>query len=391
MGGDMSPLPAREPCPCGSQRSFGSCCAQQRRSELRAWHRVRAIEEHVVPRTIEYLRTVGGPALWRSALDDFFVGCTSDDSVRSAMPSFMRWCALTWVPTGRGDLDEADIEMLERWRGAPAAVTWLASTSPAVSADAHTFILAAARSPYSFLLIESVVPGWSLVVLDLLTGRRFRVVEPKVSAHVQCEDILFSAVLTTDGISTLLGCAARAIPSDWRIQIGQIREVDTEGAWLTRMGLLERVLEVCLAYREACDDDRVCELNTGGHPRELLLLRWHVTHSVAEMFDRLRSLAFSDDQTEVMDDETGPDGVPRLTLTWYEQPAPPATTECDALGFLYLDEGRLAAHVASRATATRLTSEIERRCGSASRHLETRATRPAPCGVDWSWLLYLLR
>ncbi|MGE4057178.1 MAG: hypothetical protein AB7F99_20515 [Vicinamibacterales bacterium] len=112
----MSPLSAREHCPCGSHRSFGSCCAKQRRSELRAWRRVRAIEEHVVRRTIEYLRTVGGPALWRSALDALFVGCTSDDSVRSAMPSFVRWCALTRVPNGRDDLDEADTEMLEGWR-----------------------------------------------------------------------------------------------------------------------------------------------------------------------------------------------------------------------------------------------------------------------------------
>lgn len=387
----MSPLPAREPCPCGSHRSFGSCCAKQRRSELRAWRRVRAIEEHVVPRTIEYLRTVGGPALWRSALDDFFVGCTSDDSVRSAMPSFVRWCALTWVPNERDDLDAAGAEVLGGWRGATVGETWLASSSPAASADAHTFILTAAKSPYSFLLIESVVPHWSLVVRDLLTGRRFRVVEPRVSAHVQCEDILFSAVLMIDGISTLLGCAAHSIPSDWRILIGQTREVDRSGAWLTRRDLLALASDLCLDYRMACDNDRVCILSAGRHQWELLLMRWRVMLPVVEMFARLRSLTLRDDQTEAMEDETGPDGVPRLSLCWYEQPAPAGATECDVLGFLCLDEGRLSAHVASRASAERLTSEIARRFGAAARHLETRATRPTPCGVDGSWMLYLLR
>lgn len=80
-------------------------------------------------------------------------------------------------------------------------MTWLASTPSGVGTYEQTFILTPAKSPYSFLLVESVVPGWSLVVRDLLTGRQFRVVEPDISEHVQCEDILFSAVLTIDGVS----------------------------------------------------------------------------------------------------------------------------------------------------------------------------------------------
>jgi hypothetical protein len=384
------PLLLRESCLCGSGRSFASCCADRHASELRAWRRVRRIDEAVTPRIIEYLREIGGPPLWQHALHSFFLGCTSAESVRCAMPSFIRWCPLTWVPDWRDEVEHSDAEVPEGWPSAPVGVTWLASASPGVGSDEQTFILTAARSPYSFLLVESLVPGWSLVVRDLLTGRRFRVVEPEISARVQCEDILFSAILTIDGVSTLLGCGSLSVPSDWRVQIGQTREVHADGAWLTRTDLLEIAPDLCLEYREACDDDRAVELDACGHSRELLLLRWTVGLSVAHMFERLRSLSVWRDQDEAIDDETGPDGVPRVCLSWYEQPPPPDADDRKALGYLYLDEGRLAAHVASRPMAERLMQEIGTRLGSAATHLETRTTSQASSGVDESWMLYLL-
>lgn len=107
-------------------------------------------------------------------------------------------------------------------------------------------------------------------------------------------------------------------------------------------------------------------------------------------FERLRSLSVWREQDEAIDDETGPDGVPRVCLSWYEQPPPPDADDRHALGYLYLDEGRLAAHVASRPMAERLKQEIETRLGSAATHLETRTTMPASCGVEESWMLYLL-
>lgn len=385
-----TPLIRREPCLCGSGRSFASCCADRHAAELRTWRRVRRIDEALTPRIIEYLREIGGPPLWQHALHSFFLGCTSTESIRCAMPSFIRWCPLTWVPDWRDEVEDAGIEVPEGWPGAPVGVTWLASASPGVGSDEQTFILTAARSPYSFLLVESVVAGWSLIVRDLLTGRQFRVVEPEISACVQCEDILFSAILTIDGVSTLLGCGSVSVPSDWRVQIGQTREVHADGAWLTRSDLLEIAPDLCLEYREACDDDRVVELDACGHPRELLLLRWTVKLSVAQMFERLRALSVWRDQDEAIDDETGPDGVPRVCLSWYEQPPPPKVDDRHALGYLYLDEGRLAAHVASRPTSERLMREIGARLGPVATHLETRPTMPASCGVGKSWMLYLL-
>jgi hypothetical protein len=88
------------------------------------------------------------------------------------------------------------------------------------------------------------------------------------------------------------------------------------------------------------------------------------------MFERLRSLSVWYGDEEAIDDETAPDGVPRLLMSWYEPPPPPHPEDWRALGFLYLDDGRLAADVATRAIAERLMGEINARLGSAATLVE---------------------
>jgi hypothetical protein len=95
-----------------------------------------------------------------------------------------------------------------------------------------------------------------------------------------------------------------------------------EGAWLTRAELLDITPEVCSEYREACDCDTVIELETYGEGPEPLLLRWNVSAPFGEMFERLRSLSVWYGEEEAIDDEAGPDGVPRLLMSWYEPPPP---------------------------------------------------------------------
>jgi hypothetical protein len=109
---------------------------------------------------------------------------------------------------------------------------------------------------------------------------------------------------------------------------------------------------------------------------ELLLLRWNVSAPFGEMFERLRSLSVWYGEEEAIDDETGPDGVPRLLMSWYEPPPPPQPEDRRGLGFLYLDDGRLAADVATRAIAECLMGEINARLGSAATLVETRSSLP---------------
>jgi hypothetical protein len=371
----MVPDP-HESCLCGSGRPFGSCCAERFCSELSAWLRVHRTEERLARRIVAYGRRTWGPELFNGALSAFFMSRTSSQSVYSTTPAFVRWCPFTWVPDWRAELEHQECPIPKDWPTASLGVTWLASESPRVSDFEQSFVITTARSPHSLLLIESIIPGWSLVVRDLLTGRRFRVVEPEISREVRPEEILFSAVLTLDGVSTLLGCASHTIPSDLRVMARETRECHAKGAWLTRAQLLEITHELSSEYREACDCDSVNELETYGEEPERLLLRWSVSAPFVEIFERVRSLSVWYGDDEAIHDETGPDGVPRLLMSWYEPPPPPNPEDRDALAFLYLDDGRLAAHVATRAIAERLMGEITARLGAAATLVETRPSLP---------------
>jgi len=197
-----------------------------------------------MPRIVAYARQTWGLDLFTEALRLFFMSRTPPESNRSAMPTFERWFAFTWVPDWRDDFDDDDCGIPESWPTASLGVSWLASQSATASDFEQAFILTAAKSPYSLLLVEGVAAGWWLAVRDLLTGRQFRVVDPELSECVRPEEVLLGAVLTLEGVSTLLGCAAHAVPSDLRVEVLEMRRCHTEGAWLTRAELVEIAPEV---------------------------------------------------------------------------------------------------------------------------------------------------
>ena len=182
----MGLVPERdESCVCGSGRRFGSCCAGRFWPDLSAWLRAERAEERLARSVVEYSRRTWGRELFDEALSAFFMSRTSSQSVYSATPAFVRWCPFTWVPDWRDDLEHDACPIPERRPTASLGVTWLASASSRVSVFEETFVVTAARSPHTLLLVESVIPGWSLIVRDLLTGRRFRVVEPKMAAFAE--------------------------------------------------------------------------------------------------------------------------------------------------------------------------------------------------------------
>ena len=381
------PWPNRTPCPCGSRRTFGACCRARYASDVNAWRRVQQTEDDLIPRIVGHAHRTWGGGLLDEAVYQFYISRTSRDSNRSAWPAFERWYVFTWVPGCPVGLYDVQYRLPEGWPGASLGVTWLTSTSSTVSHLEQAFVLTAARSPHSLLLVESVIPGWSLVVRDLLTGRQFRVVDPTISLDVPPDHILFSAILTLDGVSTLLGCASHAVEADVREMAWAAREVHTDGAWFTRTQLLHLTTNLSCDYRSAYDGDTSEDIETFGETPERLLLRWRVSAPFGEVFDRLRSLSNWHGGEEAIEDETGPDGVPHVSISWREPPPPPEAEHWRALAHLFLGDGRVSAHVATREIADRLIQQVSMRLGSAATLVETRPSLPIPVQARLGHLL----
>ena len=315
----------------------------------------------------------------------FLMGHHPAESGRCLSPTFWRWFAFTWIPDWRDELGADSSDIREGWPTAPLGVSWLAAESPPVTQFEERFIVTAAESPYSMLLVESVTSGWFLNVRDLLTGKRFRIVDPDISEHVLPDEIVFGAVLTLDGVSTLLGAATHTIPLDYRLEILQVRQVCGDAqrrgsgdGWLTRAELLDVAAELCETYCEAYEADRVFEIDTGGDSRDPTLVRWTVSAPFAELLGEPRPLSVSGSGGEFHELEIGSDGEPHALIAWYRT-TPHITGDARKIaGFLHLDEGRLAATVPTRVLADRIVQEIDAHVGETARLVERRQIRPEP-------------
>jgi hypothetical protein len=235
---------------------------------------------------------------------------------------------------------------------------------------------AALEGFYSALLVEAIVPGWTLTVRDMLTGRRVRIVDPEISRRAQPDDLLLSAFLTIEQRSFLLGTATHALPGDWRFELRGQRLGERDEQWLTRRVLEGHEWEVFNGYREAYDERPTTRLHAEGAVSDPVHLRWDVTAPFAGALERLRPLTACFGDEWALDEEHGSDGDPHLLLTWYEPVRSAERDDWEGIGYLYLDEGRLAADVPTPALADRLIAEVAARAGDVTTLIDTRACAP---------------
>jgi hypothetical protein len=221
--------------------------------------------------------------------------------------------------------------------------------------------------------VESATPGWRLAVRDLLTGRHVVLVDSEISTRVQPGTILVSAVLTIDGVSTLLGPAPYALPSEWRVEAIEIRDAYVGPEWMAREDLEAADAEISTTYLKACYDDAPSRvLDRGTDAREPWLLRWRITTRFAETVDRLRALAEVDEGHIRL--SHGPDGAPHGFFMWSRFGPSGDPDVHELLGYVYLEDGRMTADVPSRRLARTLAAEVASRLGSGAALAEARQT-----------------
>jgi len=137
---------------------------------------------------------------------------------------------------------------------------------------------------------------------------------------------------------------------------------------------------------EACERGPASILDTGGDAREPLHLQWTVSTSFDEMVDRVRPLSVCYENEEAVDFENGPGGDRHGLMTWYRRGSSADADDWRMVGFLYLDEGRLAADVATRALADDLIGEVTARLGARAKLLETRRSMAIRVHSRGCWL-----
>lgn len=390
-------------CPCGSRKKYKHCCLQHRYEGDAARRRLRLAEGRVVDGTLAFAAATWGEAVLHDAWADFWNDEAPDDIVGTPEfeQMFLPWFVFSYVPAPRARDSEdehsaRDGETGERigtpaagrlpfderreramWPERPLALEWMAAQGSRLDPLDRQYAETAARSPLSVFVVEGVVPEESMDIKDVLTGAHFHVLERGASRSMRAADLLFASVLTIDGVSVMFGASHYVVPADWHTRIIDWRERLQKRKW-NRQDLVEYDIEIRALYfhiREALLNPTPPQLqNTDGDPLEMTTLRFDLTVSVAEAFERLLPLATVGDDRHVSDVRVDDaDVMSHVEMSWIRAGnRKHALWDNTVLGRLVLDPGELVAEVNSSKRANRLMREIRTRLGVGARLVDRR-------------------
>ena len=305
MTSTMSASPGRnDPCACGSGRKFKRCCLDALAKEDAPRLRIRRAEGRVVDALLPYaLKTWGRPFL-DEAWQAFFVW----EDVPADMagtpefgPMFIPWLTVEFVP------DREAEAFNPAWPTGPVCLHWLANEQPQISDDERKWIQVACRSPMSVFVVEAVAPARSVDLKDILTGRRFHVLEHGASRTLKRHDVTFTRVVTLGETSVMFGATPFVIKADWHTRVIDWREQLVRRRLMTRADLVEYDIEIRELYHsiaaEVLNPTPPQLSNTDGDPIELTELTFDVHGSTADTIGRLRPLASGSAAGEESDDD----------------------------------------------------------------------------------------
>lgn len=368
-----------DPCPCGSGRKFKHCCLRDRASEDFTRSRLRAAEGRVMDALLKFAADRWGEPLMRYAWEDFWNNENVPEDRQATPefePMFIPWLLLELVP------DPHAPEKDSSWPRQPIGLEWLATGEAEVSGLDREYIETACRSPMSVFCVEQVVRGQSLDLKDVLTGQRFHVLERSASQILRAADLIFTRVLTIQGVSLMLGAAPFLVPPVWHIRVIDWRDKVFGKRLVKRRDLAEFDIEIRELYfdiaAELLDPSPPELRNTDGDPIALTTLTYELNVAVDEAFKKLSPLAsvHGENLSESTRDPSGT--MTGATLSWAKAGnRQHKHWDNTILGTLRLEAGRLVAEVNSTRRAERLQREITRRLGRAAVLIDTAVVDPA--------------
>ncbi len=339
--------------------------------------RLRSAEGVLVPALFSYAAREFGKEFFNEAWDEFFLWTDTPDEVGSSREfgtTFDPFFVFDFVP------DAAEDPLPDGWPTEPLARHFLHQEVESAPALHREFIEQACKSPASFFAVEALIAGRALDIKDILTGRRFHVLEQSASRTLHAGDVLFTRVVTAGGGSIMIGACPWVIPASWHIPIIDLRERLRSKRLLTREELRDDNLEIRQTYHHIVDallhPTRPVMQNTDGDPIELATLTYELDVPVAEAVERLAPLATLRGDVHLADDARDPAGaMVAATLTWIRAGN---RTHKDwdntTLGTLRLDGSRLVVEVNSARRRRRIEREIAKRLGAAATLVDTTTT-----------------
>jgi hypothetical protein len=372
------PSPGRnESCPCGSGRKYKHWCQRAASADDVRRVRLREAEGVLLPALMAHADAELGDEFFAEAWEEFFVwdSVPGDvDASREYGTTFDPFFVFSFVP------DAADSEPLTGWPSEPLALHFLHHEVESCPDFQREFIEQACRSHASFFVVEAADPGRSVDLKDILTGRRFHVLEQSASRTFQPGHLTYTRVVTAGGASIMIGAAPWIIPASWHLPVIEFRQRCRQNGLMTREDLHEWDIEIRAFYHQIVDQllhPRLPQLaNTDGDPIEMIAMTYDLLIPAGDVFERLKPLAVLGGEEHIEDvAHDAPGALVSATLSWIKAGnRKNKGWDNTILGTLRLDGSTLTVEVNSAKRRDRIAKEIAARLGSAATLVNTTVT-----------------
>ncbi len=365
-----------DPCPCGSGKKYKKCCLQNMGTNANKapssefmWHKIRKTENDLVSLLLDYAKERFGDEIFPAAWDEFLLyrDIEIDENILMDMdPMFSLWFVFIWEVSEFMDDDALDAMDLPE---ITIAMLYIKEHPDQLDAYENQYIQTACQQPYSFYQVIDSDYGNSLTIKDLLLNRTHIVLEKQASRQEIKGAVLFTRVISMEGISVMIGCFTLLIPTIYHSSLISLRQnLKKENGELTAMSLLDldfELREVFFEIYENVQNPVLPELqNTDGDPLVPIKLFYDINCTPAKAVDCLKELADGlDDEELFLDaefDDTGT--LEKIRFPWLKKGNPKHPEwENTVMGHIDINQNSLTIEVNSEIRSELIQIEIKYR------------------------------
>ena len=198
-------------CSCGSQKKYEYCCLDKKRILLpvdldKKWLNIRTCETSILEILKSYVEKELDPGVKEAAQEVFSIFSEFDIDFDFYQEIFDRWFLFNWRI-------EAEVlpHLNDSYEGMTIAEVCLIDHPELFDFHQTKLIYAICASPFSFYLVNDVIPGKRLILRDIFLHRE--IVVKECSIGFKRGSILFCRPVTLDDQSIIIGLAPYTISS----------------------------------------------------------------------------------------------------------------------------------------------------------------------------------
>ncbi|MCP5505395.1 MAG: SEC-C domain-containing protein [Chlamydiales bacterium] len=345
------------PCPCGSQKKYKHCCLAKSvtLSSLEydvEWQRLRQIEGEIWEGAFAFAKEEWGTEIVQDGWDAFCLGIELEKDSPDGDHLFPGWFVFRWVPS----------DYSEKWEhlGPNLTIADLYLQKYPVQ-EYGSFLFAVDQSPFSFFLVEDVIPSRRLVLKDLLLDRTVTIKERAGADPGFKGMVAFARLISLKDQSIQISFGTTPLPIRYAMNVLDLKqEILKHEKNLTTASLMKYDDDLREAYLVWAESAYLPQgfCNNDGDPIVFCTLHYKLKCSPKEAFDQLASLCKGEDPNELLEDGEFDKNreLKAIQFPWFKN-----RSNNLILGDIKIKRDQLTIHVNSVERSKKIRKEIEKR------------------------------